>query len=325
MWSGSGKVSIPDTIEEAGGETRWLDRPDGMHLRYAVFGPAGPAGWCVFLPGYTEFIEKHLETAADLRARGFGVLCLDWRGQGLSARYLPDRSKGHVDSFDTHLADLDAVIADAGLDDVGPLTVVGHSMGGHLAIWYCRRHPERVKRGVAIAPMIGVAALKPSIGSLLAVFCTVGMSGRYVFGGSPYGPRRRQFEGNKLTTDPVRFDRAHRLIAENPDLAVADPTFGWARAAWRSIQLTHRPGWFESIRAPILVVLAGRDRIVDNVATKRAIQRLPHGVGLRIPEAEHEILGEIDPIRDQLWEAFDRFCGLKETRAKVKEPETAEL
>lgn len=292
-----------------------------MHLRYAVFGPAGPSGWCVFLPGYTEFIEKHLETAADLRARGFGVVCLDWRGQGLSTRYLPDRSKGHVDSFDTHLADLDAVIVDAGLDKVGSLTIFGHSMGGHLAIWYCRRHPERVKRGIAIAPMIGVAALRPSIGGLLAVFCTVGMSGRYVFGGSPYGPRRRQFEGNKLTTDQARFDRAHRLIADNPDLAVADPTFGWARAAWRSIQLTHRPGWFEAIRTPILVALAGRDRVVDNAATEQAILRLPNVTEVRIEDAEHEILGEIDPLRDQLWDAFDRFCGLRQARATAKQPE----
>lgn len=311
-------MSIPDTIEEAGGETRWLDRPDGMHLRYAVFGPVGPAGWCVFLPGYTEFIEKHLETARDLRARGFGVVCLDWRGQGLSTRYLTDPSKGHVDSFDTHLADLDAVIDDAGIGDDGSLTVIGHSMGGHLAIWYCRRHPERVKRGVAIAPMIGVAALKPTIGSLLAVFCAVGLSGRYVFGGSPYGPRRRQFEGNKLTTDPDRFDRAHRLIEVNPELAVADPTFGWARAAWWSIQLTHRPGWFEAIRTPILVALAGRDRIVDNAATERAILRLPDVTEVRIEDAEHEILGEIDPIRDQLWAAFDRFCDVKKASAGTR-------
>lgn len=302
-------MSIPDTIEEAGGETRWIDRPDGMKLRSARFGPAGPSGWCVFLPGYTEFIEKHLETVGNLRARGFGVVCLDWRGQGLSGRALPDRSKGHVDSFDTHLTDLDAVIADAGLEEVGPLTVIGHSMGGHLAIWYCRRHPERVLRAVSIAPMIGVAALKPSIGSLLAVFCAVGLSGRYVFGGSPYGPRRRQFEGNKLTKDQTRFDRVHRLIETNPELAVADPTFGWARAAWRSIQLTHRPGWFEAIGTPILVALAGRDRIVDNAATERAILRLPNVTEVRIEDAEHEILGEIDPIRDQLWAAVDRFCG----------------
>lgn len=300
-------MSIPDTIEDAGGETRWLDRPDGMQLRYAVFGPAGSAGWCVLLPGYTEFIEKHLETVGDLRHRGFGVVCLDWRGQGLSARYLPDRSKGHVDSFDTHLHDLDAVIADAGLADAGPLTVFGHSMGGHLAIWFCHRHPERVRRAVSIAPMIGVAALTPAVGGLLAVFCAVGLSGRYVFGGGPYGPRRQVFEGNKLTSDRARFERVHRLIAANPDLAVADPTFAWVRAAWRSIQFTHSPGWFEEIRTPVLVALAGRDRIVDNRATERAIIRLPNVTEVRIEDAEHEILGEVDPIRAELWGAVDRF------------------
>ncbi|MDF1790364.1 MAG: alpha/beta hydrolase [Thalassobaculaceae bacterium] len=300
---------VADTIEEAGGETRWLDRPDGMLLRYAVFGPAGRAGWCVFLPGYTEFIEKHLETVGDLRARGFGVVVLDWRGQGLSARFLPDRSKGHVDTFDTHLDDLDAVIADAGVVQAGPLTVIGHSMGGHLSIWYCRRRPERVSRCVAIAPMIGVAAVTPAVGGLLAVFCAVGLSGRYVFGGGPYGPERQRFEGNRLTSDRGRFARTHRLIDANPDLAVADPTFGWVRAAWRSIQLTHGPGWFEEIRLPILVVLAGRDRIVDNRATERAVLRLPTVTEVRMETAEHEILGETDAIRAELWAAIDGFLG----------------
>lgn len=309
-------MTVPDTIEAAGGETRWLDRPDGMHLRYAVFGPAGPAGWCLFLPGYTEFIEKHLETVGDLRARGFGVVVLDWRGQGLSARFLPDTSKGHIDSFETHLDDLDAVVADAGLPEGAPLTVFGHSMGGHLAIWFCRRHPDRVARAVAIAPMIGVAALGRPVGALLSVFCAVGLSGRYVFGGAPYGPQRQRFEGNRLTSDRARFERVHRLIAANPALAVSDPTFGWVRAAWRSIQFTHGAGWFESIRMPILVALAEDDRIVDNAATERAILRLPAVTELRIPAARHEILGETDAIRATFWAAADRF--LAQTGAETR-------
>lgn len=300
-------MSVAETIEAAGGTVHWLDRPDGVLLRYATFGPPGDAGWCLFLPGYTEFIEKHLETVADLRSRGFGVLTLDWRGQGLSGRMVADRSKGHVDDFDQHLDDLDAVIADAGVLEGEPITVVGHSMGGHLTIRFCHRDPGAVSRAIAIAPMMGVTRLGPAGAALVSVLTKIGFAQSYIFGGQPYGPRRRLFEGNRLTSDPVRFERMHRLIEANPDLALADPTMGWVDAAWRSIALTRRLGWLEAVTTPLLVAVAGRDRIVDNPSTEAAIRRLPNATVLRLETAEHEILGEVDPIRAAFWATADGF------------------
>jgi len=278
-----------------------------MRLRYAVFGPAGAAGWCVFLPGYTEFIEKHLETVADLRARGFGVVTLDWRGQGLSGRVLDDRSKGHVDDFDEHLDDLDTVITDADALSAGPVTVFGHSMGGHLGIRFCQRCGDDVARAVIIAPMMGVTRLGPAGGLLVRLICLFGRREAYVFGGEPYGPKRRRFAGNRLTSDPERFARLHRLIERDPDLAVADPTFGWVDAAWRSIAVTRRPGWLEAVTTPVLIAIAGRDRIVDNPSTEAAIARLPTATRVHLDAAEHEILGETDAIRAELWAAIDAF------------------
>jgi lysophospholipase len=300
-------MSVPETIAAAGGETRWLDRPDGMRLRYAVFGPAGERGWCVLLPGYTEFIEKHLETVGDLRARGFGVVVLDWRGQGLSGRALADRSKGHVKDFDDHLNDLDAVIAACPELAAGRRTMLGHSMGGHLTIRHCHRHPDAVSRAVVIAPMMGVTRLGPAGAALVRGIVRVGFAGSYIFGGQPYGPRRAQFDGNRLTSDPQRFARLHRLIAANPDLALADPTMGWVDAAWRSIALTRKPGWLEAVRTPLLVAIAGNERIVDNRSTERALRRLPNATAVRIDGAEHELLGETDAHRAALWAAIDGF------------------
>ena len=50
-------------------------------------------------PGRAEFIEKYFEVVRDARARGFAVAMLDWRGQGLSERALPNARKGHVHDF----------------------------------------------------------------------------------------------------------------------------------------------------------------------------------------------------------------------------------
>lgn len=58
-------------------------------------------------------------------------------------------------------ADLVAVLlADLG---IGPVTLIGHSMGGSIAIALARRHPERVRSLVAIEPN-----LDPGVGTLSA-------------------------------------------------------------------------------------------------------------------------------------------------------------
>ena len=66
-----------------------------------------PRGTILLLTGRGEFIEKYAtEVVGELLGRGFAVIALDWRGQGLSYRPLADHEKGHIDSFDTYLADL---------------------------------------------------------------------------------------------------------------------------------------------------------------------------------------------------------------------------
>ena len=96
---------------------------DGLPLRTAVWPvPAGSArGTVVVLQGRAEFIEKYGETAGDLRARGFAVHALDWRGQGGSGRMLDDTRKGHVVSYKDYLSDLDLFLEESVLPDApGP-------------------------------------------------------------------------------------------------------------------------------------------------------------------------------------------------------------
>ena len=67
------------------------------------------------------------------------------------------------------------------------------------------------------------------------------------------------------------------------------------------------PGYAEAIVTPVLIVGAGRDRIVDVEAERTFAPRLPHGRYLELADAEHEILMENDDIRARFWKAFDEF------------------
>ena len=93
-------VSIPANPVPEGAALAMLKTPDGVTLRAARWPPPpGRKGTVCLFQGRTEFIEKYFEMVRDLRARGFAVATLDWRGQGLSERALRDPFKGHVDSF----------------------------------------------------------------------------------------------------------------------------------------------------------------------------------------------------------------------------------
>lgn len=303
-------MTVAETIAEAGGTVLWLDRPGGVRVRAAVFGEPGPRGWCAFLPGYTEFIEKNLETMADLRARGFAVVTLDWRGQGLSSRLLADRHKGSVLRMEDHRDDALAVLERVDAFDRGPMFLLGHSMGGHLALRLLMHRPEIARAAVLSAPMVDITRIglpRPAACALIESLCALGLRDRYVFGGTGYGPKRRRFEGNRLTHDTERFDRMHRLIDAQPDLVITDPTFGWVRAAFRSIRYAMAPGRLEVVRTPILIAKAGREAIVSNRAIDEAVHRLPNARLTVSPEANHEILRETDSVRAGFWRSVDDF------------------
>ncbi len=303
-------------VEAAGGRVLRVSRPGGVSLRAALFQGRGATergsrGRCVFLSGYTEFIEKHLGSIVELTERGFEVATLDWRGQGLSDRQLPDRHKGHIDRMETHLEDLAAVLeAIDGFDSGPPPTVVAHSMGAHLALRYCMTAPDRVARAVLIAPMLGIGRTGMPTGLarlLVEGFSLTPMIDSYILGGAGYGERRRRFEGNPLTTDRPQFEALHRMLDENPDLALGDPTFAWVRAAFRSIDAVMAPGALEAVHTPLLLALAGQEAIVENRAIERAAARLPDARLARFPEARHEILREREPVRRAFWAAVDQF------------------
>ncbi len=62
-------------------------------------------------------IEKFFEVIGDLRARGFAVATIDWRGQGGSQRLLPDPRKGHIGDFSAYQLDLEVLMREVVLPD----------------------------------------------------------------------------------------------------------------------------------------------------------------------------------------------------------------
>jgi lysophospholipase len=301
-----------ENIEAAGGTTHWARTPDGTSLRYGVLPTDGtPRGAVLLLPGYSEFIEKYLETGSELQRAGYSVLLLDWRGQGLSDRKLSDHHKGHVQSMDEHIGDVTQVLAESGFVNWSEdRAILGLSMGGHLGLRLAHGTPDLCRKLILIAPMIDMRTgpiprqLAPVLTSAMI---KLGRSTDYVFTTGPYDPEKRVFEGNPLTSDENRFGFTRRMYELNPELIVSGPTFAWLQAAFSSVQLIKSKRFRRGITQSVLIAMAGADTVVSNLAIKKLALELPRAQLVESPCARHEILQEIDSIREPILHEIERF------------------
>jgi lysophospholipase len=294
--------------------TRVIASGDGKRLRVGSWEPApglAQRGFCAILDGQTEFIEKYEEVTGELAARGFAGAILDWRGQGGSDRLLADPLKGHVADFSEYDGDLsafmDAVVRPAAS---APPIALAHSMGAHVLIRALHRNPEGFSAAVMTAPMLRTSTRgfpRWLVRAICFAHAQAGSANAWVWGMDARDPLRIPFEDNLVTSDRKRFARNRALVAGQPEIRLAGPTWRWLEAAYRSMARIDEPGFAEAIATPCLIFGAGRDRIVETEAIRDFVQRLPHARYIEIPEAEHEILMECDAIRAVFWNEFDAF------------------
>jgi lysophospholipase len=303
-------VATPDNPIPEGATVSTARTSDGRVLRVASFARPGPArGTIALFQGHTEFIEKYFETIDDLLARGFHVVTMDWRGQGGSERELANPRKGHIDDFSHYRRDLDAFVAQVVEALPTPWFALAHSMGAAILLETTQSGRSPFQRLVLSAPMIDIAGLVFPRGArwLADTLDMVGLGAMFIPGGKETSFNEEDFEGNKLTSDPVRFARNAGILARAPQLAIGSPTIGWANAAFRLMKRFEQPEYMRRSRTPTLIVASGRDEIVLTRATERFAQRLDLSTLVTIPGARHEIMMERDELRDQFWRAFDAF------------------
>lgn len=117
--------------QRRGVRPRMLERPDGAQIFIEEVGPQSRRG-AVFIHGSVLRTDVwHYQLAG---IGGHRLVFFDLRGHGLS------QPKGSSDYSVTTLADdLGAVIDDCGLEEV---VIVGHSVGGMIALQLCHTNPD---------------------------------------------------------------------------------------------------------------------------------------------------------------------------------------
>jgi lysophospholipase len=282
----------------------------------------------VILGGLRDFGEQYFELTHELHAKGFKVMIVDLPGQGGSGRYLSNPNKRHSIGFDEILQDLHAVIEDRLLSQAVdpenpqkrlPMILLGHSWGGHLALRYLHDHNKTSKgqtifsAAVLSAPMLWIHELKSwpiAIAKAVArILCL--RPEAYVPGGTDWydGFRSHPRVAGIFSSDPER-GQLQEAFFSHPDhahLRTGAPTTKWLYDAIVSCQILNKPNYLKAILQPILIGVAGNDRIVSNAEIRTAVKHLPKGELLEIPGAQHEILMEKDIFRQAFLDRFFTF------------------
>lgn len=296
----------PDTVCQV------IASKDGTRLRAAVTRPPSPRGTVVIAPGRGDYIERYFETIRDLTARGYAVAIFDFRGQGGSARPYDNPYRSNLDSFARYDEDLAAFMTGVALPDCPPPYIgLGHSTGGHVLLRAVRTRTwfEKV---VLTAPLLGVhtgAWPMPAARLLTSLLSALGLGWMFLPGQLRKPLTARGFPGNDFTSDYQRFSRDIAILEKEPSLGVGGPSFSWLRAAIASLDELHNPAKTRDLRAKVLLVAAGRDRVVKTEAARDFARRVPGVSFIVIAEALHEILVESTSIREQFFAAFDSFAG----------------
>src|SRR3954449_13029944 len=130
----------------------------GLEIYWQAWLPQGePRAVIVLGHGASEHGGRYAWTGGQLNARGYAVYAIDHRGHGKSAG-----SRAVIDRMRNAVEDLHTLVERAQAAYPGrPLVLLGHSMGGAVAIAYTSEHEDALDALVLSGPLAVLEAASP--------------------------------------------------------------------------------------------------------------------------------------------------------------------
>ena len=285
-------LSPPDAPEPT--ERGFLSAGDGTRLAYARWEASGARGRVVISHGYGEHGQRYAHTAGWLNSLGWSVSAMDHRGFGRSVG-----TRGDCNGIEGPVEDLtlfmrqervhDGAAAPAAPGPDGalppaqqpalPQILLGHSLGGLVALLVLLWHPETLEGLIVSSPAVSLRGISPSLRLLGTLMRLV----------APHRPVRLASDKSQVCSDPemVRRYREDPLCHQFATAALG--------AALKEGRREILP-FGAHLDRPILLLEAGRDSLVDPDGAEELWSAVPAG-GLerhRLPECMHEIFHDLE-------------------------------
>ena len=250
-----------------------------LHGRRAVYRIAGSGPAVVLIHGMLNS-SSHWQSVAMNLARDHTVLAPDLIGHGASAAPRGDYSLG------AHAASIRDLMAAIGIDRA---SIVGHSLGGGVAMQFFYQFPQRVERlalissgglGREVSPMLRTAAL-PGFSALLSMT----IRPRLLAALAGAGQRLRE-RGLGAGVYLQAIARALRPL-ENAEArqAFLQTLRSVIDARGQRVSATDRLYLLETM--PTMIVWGERDNTIPLEHGRRAHEAIPRSLFATLPDAAH--------------------------------------
>jgi alpha-beta hydrolase superfamily lysophospholipase len=252
---------------------------------------AAPSALVVIAHGVSEHSDRYRHVGARLVAAGYAAYAIDHRGHGRS-----EGKRALVDRIDNAVADLDALVVLAAEQHPGvPVFLLGHSMGGAIALCYAIAHQDRLSGLLLSGPVAALEAAPPSTRMLAAVLSAL----------TP-GLPLIEIDAGAVSRDPAVVETYR-----------SDPMVYHGKLPVRTVSELARavssfPTAVAAITIPTLLMYGTEDKLCPPQGSVMLSERIGSSdlTTKAYPGLYHEILNE--PEQD---EVLDDLCGWLRLRA----------
>ncbi|HSW12618.1 MAG TPA: lysophospholipase [Solimonas sp.] len=253
----------------------------GTEIYWQSWLPPRPTHALVIAHGVCEHSGRYRRLAEQLAGRGAAVYALDHRGHGRSGG-----RRALIDRFDHACSDLDQLVEKArSAQGRRPLFLLGHSLGGALALRYSLKHQNKLAGLALSAPAVtldGVPASLMWVARTLSVLAPA----------TPLYP----IDAGGISRD-----------AEEVELYARDSLNHRGRIPARTVAelarfLDWMPHALPTLKLPLLVLHGTADRLAPDAGGRRVHDRAgSRDRSLRLYEGGyHELFNEAPPQRAQV-------------------------
>jgi lysophospholipase len=221
------------------------------------------------------------------RTSGFHVIMADLPGQGMTTR----SRRGHIDSFDEYIFEVKDWVQAAYRYDL-PVFLLGHSMGGLIAIRLLQEERLNIAGVILSSPCLGLVHTPSKILNSLS------------YGLNIIFPSLKMNSG--LTVQMATRNEAVWEADSSDTLYITKVSVRW----YRELAVAIKQAFINMERTqdvPMLVMQAGDDKIVNKVTVKEWFNHVPLSEKRfkEWPKCYHEIFNE--PERDDVFEYAKDF------------------
>ncbi len=241
-------AALPETTGE-------FVSPDGIKIFYRQYQAESERARMVLSHGVGEHSGRYGNVIERVLPKGFSVWAPDHRGHGQSGG-----KRGHVLNFVQYLTDLRLTVELAKKDMPGemPCFLLGHSMGGLIALDFAQHYPELIDGVVASSPCLGMVIEIPAVKKVLGSFMS------YVWPGMTMGSG----------LDATKISRDENVVSayKNDPLVHDRVSARFFTELLAAIESVNQQA--SALNVPVLMQVAGEDYLVNADSSKHFFEKL---------------------------------------------------